>query len=125
MIKLELASSITPLVTNSICRTQLQVVQEGRLDRSAPGSALLTGNTSRSSVSGKLRLAYTFVRALDGDCADSLRELAACYQNGAGCSSEQLAEAHALFDLYVRGTGVLKIEDAAKIKGLAYIVRFD
>ena len=124
-IDLEIDSDITPLISNSICRTQLQVLQQGSLDRTSPGSALLTGASSRVTISGKLKLSYTSIRALAGDCADSLRELATCYQNGTGCTSEQLAEAHALFDLYVRGTGVLKIEDAYKIKGLAYIVHFD
>lgn len=124
-IKIEIDSAISPLISNSICRTQLQNIQEGSLDRTAPGTALLTGNPTRVAVAGKLKLSYTSIRALEGDCADSLRELANCYQNGTGCTNEQLTEAHALFDLYVRGTGVLKIEDAYKLKGLAYIVHFD
>ena len=124
-IGIEFNSSVTPLITNSICKTQVKTIHEGELNRAVPGSALLSGSSTRQNVAGRLKLDYTSIRVFSGDCTDSLRELATCYQDGAGCSNEQLSEAHALFDLYVRGSGILSINDASKIKGLAYVVHFD
>lgn len=118
------ASSPIKLYQNPTCLTQTQTLQQGGFDRSHPTATTLAGATSASVVSGRLQLDVTRIQVFQGDCAADLQTLANCYSNGSGCDADQLSRAK-LFDLYVAGTGVLNIQDATRIIGLAYIVHFE
>ena len=109
---------------NPNCVSQIQTLQDGKLDRTVPGTSVLPGDNKPSKVSGHLVLDITRVEALSGDCVDDLKELANCFKDGTGCDANQLSRAK-LFNLFVNGTGVLNIQDAARIIGLAYIVHFE
>lgn len=117
------------LWSNPNCLTNFEIIQNGTLDRSRPGTIQYTDG-STASVAGELNYTYTFSRIIEsvngtGNCDDDLNRLAFCYRNGAGCNADELGAGRALFDLYVRQTGVLNIQDASKIKALEYIVHYE
>jgi hypothetical protein len=114
---------------NPNCITNFEINQTGILDRSNP-SQIQYENGTVVPVAGNVSMTYTFTRVIDSingtsNCDDDLSRLANCYENGTGCSSEELSASRSLFDLYIRQTGVLKIEDATKIKALEYIVQYE
>jgi len=114
---------------NPNCITNFQITQTGSFDRSNPGQVQYENGTI-AKVAGNVSMTYTFTRVIDSingtsNCDADLTRLATCYNDGTGCSSEELSASRSLFDLFVRQTGVLKIEDAAKIKGLEYIVHYE
>jgi hypothetical protein len=102
----------------------LQMQQLGYLDRSRPGT-ITYSDGSTGKISGDRLLEFRLIRNFSGDCSRILQVLADCYSSGTGCSTDELYWANQLFDLYVRQSGALKIEDATRIKTLAYIVHFD
>jgi hypothetical protein len=106
------------------CSMNLEMHQIGALDRSRPGSITYSDGTT-GTISGELLLEFRFLRNFQGDCTGVLNRLADCYSNGSGCSTDELYWANQLFDLYIRQTGALRIEDASRIKTLAYVVHFD
>jgi hypothetical protein len=106
------------------CTMNLQMQQLGYLDRSRPGT-ITYSDGSTGKISGDLLLEFRLIRNFSGDCSRILQVLADCYSSGTGCSTDELYWANQLFDLYVRQSGALKIEDATRIKTLAYIVHFD
>jgi hypothetical protein len=109
---------------NPACLTQVQISHDGQLDRDHPGSATLGDNIYNTA--GRVILDRMSLQVIDGDCAADLQDMAQCYQESTQCeNTEAWEKAVAFFDLYVRQTGILKIEDVARIKGLAYIVRFE
>jgi hypothetical protein len=117
------------LWNNPNCLTNFEITQSGTFDRTKPGTIQYDNGTT-APVAGEMKLTYTFSRVIasvngDNNCDDDLNYLASCYNNGSGCSAEELASSRALFDLYVRQTGVLNINDASKIKGLEYIVHYE
>ncbi len=112
------------LWSNPNCLTQYEITHEGTLDRTKPGSITYSDGT-KAPVAGSMALTYTFSRIIDGDCSEDLTRLASCYNDGTGCTANELSSARSLFDLYIKQTGVLKIEDAAKIKALEYIVHYE
>lgn len=117
------ASEIVTLWNNPACQTQIQIEQAGSLDRSHPGSTVLDGKTQ--PIAGKLKLELTYMRVLAGDCVSDLQDMAQCYQDSSTCTTDEWRAATNFFDLYVRQSGVLRIEDAIRIKALAYIVTFE
>jgi hypothetical protein len=108
---------------NANCITQIEVDQGGQLDRTHPGAMRLPGASTQTQISGHLSYDFLMFQSIVGDCADDLTELAACYQNGAGCDADQLSRAK-MFSLFV-DTGTLDIHNAAKIIALAYTVHFE
>jgi hypothetical protein len=117
------------LWNNPNCITNFQITQNGTLDRSQPGTIQYEDGTT-APVSGSMRLSYTFSRVIGSingttNCEDDLNRLALCYDNGTGCSADELSAARSLFDLYARQTGVLNIQDASRIKGLEYIIEYE
>jgi hypothetical protein len=122
-IKSDSASDIVQLWRNPACQTQVQISQVGTFDRTQAGSTVLDGVTQ--PVSGKLKMELTYIRVIDGDCVADLREMAQCYLDSSTCSTDDWRAATNFFDLYVRQSGALKIEDAIRIKGLAYVVHFE
>ena len=119
----ESASEIVTLWKNPACQTQVQISQQGSFDRSQTGSTVLDG--TNYSLSGKLKLELLYLRVVAGDCVSDLQEMAQCYQDSSRCTTDEWRAATNFFDLYVRQSGVLKIEDAIRIKGLAYLVHFE
>jgi hypothetical protein len=120
----EYLSGVVQFWRNPDCLTQVQILQEGTFDRSHPGSVVFSDG-SQATVSGRLNLDFSYSRIIAGDCSADLTELANCYINGSGCSTDQLNAAHNLFDLYVKQSGAMKIEDAVKLKALEYVVHFE
>jgi hypothetical protein len=117
------------LWNNPNCITNFQITQNGTLDRSQPGEIQYEDGTT-AAVSGSMRLSYTFSRVIGSingasNCDNDLNRLALCYDNGTGCSADELSAARSLFDLYARQTGVLDIQDASRIKGLEYIIEYE
>lgn len=112
------------LWNNENCLTQIEIAQSGTFDRTRTGTVTFGDGTS-SPVSGHLNLHLSYLRVISGDCTADLQELANCYTNGAGCSTDQLNAASNLYDLHVRQTGVLNINDVARLRGLAYDVYFE
>jgi hypothetical protein len=117
------------LWSNPNCLTNFEIIQNGTLDRTRPGTIQYTDGTT-APVAGELNYNYTFSRIIEsvngtGNCDDDLNRLAFCYHNGTGCTADELAAGRSLFDLYVRQTGVLNIQDASKIKALEYIVHYE
>jgi hypothetical protein len=110
--------------SNPACTMNLEMQQLGFLDRSRPGTVRYSDGTT-APIGGDLILEFQLIRNFKGDCAGILQVLADCYSDGSGCSTDELYWANQLFDLYVRQSGTLKIEDATRIKTLAYIVHFD
>ncbi|MBU6154265.1 MAG: hypothetical protein KGP28_08170 [Bdellovibrionales bacterium] len=110
--------------SNPACRMNLQMQQFGYLDRSNP-STITYSDGSTGIISGDLLLEFRLIRNFQGDCSGILGRLASCYSDGSGCSTDELYWANQLFDLYIRQTGALRIEDTTRIKTLAYIVHFD
>jgi hypothetical protein len=106
------------------CTMNLQMQQIGFLDRSRPGT-ITYSDGSTGIISGELLLEFRLIRNFNGDCSGILGRLASCYSEGSGCSTDELYWANQLFDLYIRQTGALRIENATRIKTLAYIVHFD
>ena len=106
------------------CSMNLQMQQLGFLDRSHPGTLTYSDGTT-GVIGGDLVLEFRLIRNFKGDCSAILKTLADCYSNGTGCTTDELYWANQLFDLYIRQSGTLKIEDATKIKTLAYVVHFD
>jgi hypothetical protein len=121
-IKSDSASEIVTLWKNPACQTQVQISQVGVLDRGQGGSTVLDGTTVK--VAGKLSMELTYLRVVAGDCVSDLREMAQCYQDANTCTTDEWRAATNFFDLYVRQSGALRIEDVIRIKGLAYIVHF-
>lgn len=114
---------------NPNCITNYQILHEGEFNRTQPGSVIYPDG-STVPVAGSLKFSYTFSRVIESvngvdNCAADLNRLAFCYQDGTGCSASELSGARTLFDLYVRQTGVLRIEDASKLKALEYRVDFE
>jgi hypothetical protein len=117
------------LWNNPNCITSFEITQNGTLDRSQPGTIQYEDGTT-ATVSGSMRLSYTFSRVIGSingttNCNDDLNRLAFCYDNGTGCSADELSAARSLFDLYARQTGVLNIQDASSIKGLEYMIEYE
>jgi hypothetical protein len=106
------------------CAMNLEMQQIGNLDRSRPGT-ITYSDGSTGVISGELILEFRLIRNFNGNCSGILGRLANCYSDGSGCSTDELYWSNQLFDLYVRQTGALRIEDATRIKTLAYIVHFD
>jgi hypothetical protein len=106
------------------CKMKLQMQQLGYLDRTHP-STITYSNGSTGKISGNLVLDFQLIRSFQGDCTSILTRLASCYQSGVGCSTDELYWANQLFDLYIRQSGALKVEDVARIKSLAYLIHFD
>jgi len=106
------------------CLMNLQMQQIGSLDRSHPGT-ITYSDGSTGTISGDLLLEFRLIRNFTANCSGILQRLATCYTDGSGCSTDELYWSSQLFDLYVRQTGALRIEDASRIKTLAYIVHFD
>lgn len=117
------------LLSNPNCLTQWEVLESGGFDRSKPGQIQYEDGTL-APVAGNVSLTYTFsqvIVSVDGDnnCDADLTYLANCYKDGAGCSADDLYDARSLFDLYVKQTGVLNIDDAAKLKAMEYIIHYE
>ena len=123
-IAVETSSPLSQFGSNPSCKMNLQMRQNGTLDRSRPGSITYSDGTV-GKISGDLLLDFTMIRTFQGDCSGILRVLAECYTNGVGCSNDELYWANQLFGLYARQSGVLRMEDASRIKVLAYMVRFE
>ncbi len=114
---------------NPNCITTFEINQTGTLDRSNPGQIQYENGTI-VTVAGNVSMTYSFTRIIESingstNCDNDLSRLASCYENGAGCSSEELSASRSLFDLYIRQTGVLNIQDATKIKALEYVVQYE
>jgi hypothetical protein len=118
------SSAYSQFGSDPACTMNLQMQQLGALDRSTPSSITYSDGSS-GTVAGRLELEFRLIRNFEGNCAGILQTLADCYSDGTGCSTEALYWSNQLFDLYVRQSGTLRIEDAARIKTLAYIVHFD
>jgi hypothetical protein len=118
------SSEYTQFGSDPACTMNLQMQQLGYLDRSHPGTLTYSDGTT-GILAGDLVLEFRLIRNFKGNCSGILKTLADCYTSGSGCSTDELYWANLLFDLYVRQSGTLKIEDATKIKTLAYIVHFD
>ena len=115
--------------SNPDCITNYEVTHKGSFDRSKPGTVTYPDGT-QAAVAGSLNFTYSFTRLISSqngtdNCTADLTRLATCYTDGSGCSAEELAKAKDTFDLYVKQTGVLKIEDAAKLKAVEYIVHYE
>jgi len=112
---------------NVNCTTVYQISHDGTFDTSHPSSVVFPDG-SQHPVLGDLDFTFTYVQLIKevnpGDCTDDLNYLAACYTNGTGCTNLEISLSKSLFDLIVKETGVLDIADAAKLKGLAYQVKF-
>ncbi len=123
-ISVATSSEYSQFGSDPSCTMNLEMHQVGGLDRRNPGTIQYSdGSTGR--IAGNLHLAFQLVRNFQGDCSSILSLLASCYSSGAGCSTDALYWANQIFDLYIRQTGVLRLEDATRIKTLAYIVTFD
>ncbi len=118
------SSEYTQFGSDPACTMNLQMQQLGYLDRTSPGT-LTYSDGSTGIIGGDLLLEFRLIRNFNGNCSGVLQTLADCYTSGTGCSTDELYWANQLFDLYVRQSGTLKIEDATRIKTLAYIVHFD
>ena len=119
-------STIATLWNNPNCQTQIQVTQSGTFDRTKPTTVVAADGT-KTQIAGRLGLTFTYMRAISGDCAADLQNLANCYTTGSGCSTGELSAAETLFDLYTKQSQVLDPTNSAqvsKIIGLAYIVTF-
>jgi hypothetical protein len=123
-ITVSTSSDYTQFGSNPACTMNLQMQQLGYLDRTSPGTLTYSDGTT-GTIGGDLLLEFRLIRNFKGDCSGILQTLADCYTSGNGCSTDELYWANQLFDLYVRQSGTLKIEDVTKIKTLAYIVHFD
>jgi hypothetical protein len=123
-IAVETSSAFSQFGSNPSCKMNLQMRQNGALDRSRPGS-ITYSDGSTGTISGSLVLDFTMIRTFQGDCSRILGVLADCYTNGTGCSNDELYWANQLFNLYARQSGALRMEDALRIKSLAYIVHFE
>jgi hypothetical protein len=123
-IAVSTASDYSQFGSDPSCTMNLEMQQIGNLDRRNPGT-IQYSDGSTGTIAGNLHLGFQLVRNFQGDCSSILTALASCYSSGAGCSTDALYWANQIFDLYVRQTGVLRIEDASKIKTLAYLVTFD
>lgn len=123
-ITVSTSSPYTQFGSDPACTMNLQMQQLGFLDRSRPGT-ITYSDGSKGVIGGDLILEFRLIRNFKGDCSGILQVLADCYSTGTGCSTDELYWANQLFDLYVRQSGTLKIEDATKIKTLAYVVHFD
>jgi hypothetical protein len=123
-VEMDTPDSPTQFYQNPDCLTQIIQTQQGAVNRTAPGTTVLPGTAVNTPVAGHLQLDVTVLQTFTGTCSDDLQELANCFQNGTGCDSDQLSRAQ-MFDLFVRGTQVLNIQNAAKITKLAYIVHFE
>jgi hypothetical protein len=123
-IAVETSSPFSQFGSNPSCKMNLQMRQNGALDRSRPGT-ITYSDGSVGRISGDLQLDFAMIRTFQGDCSGILTVLAACYTSGVGCTNEELYWANQLFGLYARQSGVLRMEDAARIKVLAYNVRFE
>jgi hypothetical protein len=123
-VEMDTPDSPTQFYQNPDCLTQIIQTQQGALNRTAPGTTVLPGTVVNTPVAGHLQLDVTVLQTFTGTCSDDLQELANCFQDGTGCDSDQLSRAQ-MFDLFVRGTQVLNIQNAAKITKLAYIVHFE
>jgi hypothetical protein len=123
-ISVQSASPLTQFGSNPSCKMNLEMRQSGNLDRSNPGS-ITYGDGSTGRVAGNLVLDFTMIRTFTGDCSGILSVLANCYTSGVGCSNDELYWANQLFNLYARQSGALRMEDVARIKVLAYQVRFE
>ncbi len=123
-IGVQTSSPLSQFGSDPACQMKLQMQQVGFLDRSHP-STITYSDGSTGKVAGDLVLDFQMIRSFQGDCSKILTILAGCYNSGVGCSTDELYWANQLFDLYVRQSGALKIEDATKIKSLAYVVHFD
>ena len=121
----EIDSSVVTFWSNPNCQTQVQKIQSGAFNKSSGvGTVISFPDGSTSKTAGRLTMDFTYIRVIQGDCSADLTYLAQCYKTGTGCSSNDLSAANGLFDLYVNRGGVLNIDNAAKIKALAYIVHF-
>jgi hypothetical protein len=123
-ISVATASEFSQFGSNPSCKMNLEMHQVGNLDRRNPGT-IEYSDGSTGKISGDLHLGFQLVRNFQGDCESILTLLADCYRSGAGCSTDALYWANQIYDLYIRQTGVLRIEDASRIKTLAYLVTFD
>jgi hypothetical protein len=123
-IAVETSSPFSQFGSNPSCKMNLQMRQNGALDRTRPGTITYSDGTV-GRISGDLLLDFTMIRTFQGDCSGILTVLADCYTNGVGCSNEELYWANQLFGLYARQSGVLRMQDAARIKVLAYLVHFE
>jgi|GEM_PF-3360212 len=118
------AENAHALWENPDCLTQEQISHDGTLDRSHPTSMQIGDDTY--PIAGRLNLDRISMRVIAGDCVSDLQQLAECYQDPSTCKdSNEWNTATQLLDLYVRQSGVLKIEDVSRIKALAYGVHFE
>jgi len=114
---------------NQDCLTNYEVTHKGTFDRSKPGTITYPDGT-KAPVAGSLSFTYSYTKIFSSqngtdNCTADLTRLATCYTASSGCSSDEITKSKEVFDLYVKQTGILKIEDAAKIKGLEYIVHYE
>ncbi len=123
-ITVSTSSPYTQFGPDEKCSMNLQMQQIGILDRSKTDS-ITYSDGSKGTISGNLLLNFRLIRNFAGDCSGILKILADCYSTGTGCSTDELYWANQLFDLFIRQSGTLRIEDATRIKTLAYIVHFD
>ena len=123
-IQVNTASEYTQFGSDPTCMMNLQMQQVGYLDKTHPGTLTYSDGTT-GTINGDLLLLFRIYRNFRGDCTAILGRLGTCYTDGTGCSTDELYWANQLFDPFIRQSGPLKIEDAARIKTLAYIVHFD
>jgi hypothetical protein len=123
-INTEMDSTPTTLYLDPSCQTYTQTFQVGNLDRTAPGTTILPGDTTATPVAGHLNLTVTWQQQFAGNCAADLQTLANCYQNSANCTTDELSRAK-MFDLFVAQTSALNITNASKLITLVYVAHFD
>jgi hypothetical protein len=120
-IGVQLSTPFTQFGSNPSCQMNLEMQQIGELDHSNPSTITYSDGT-RVPILGRLLMDYQIIRTFQGDCTEILTTLAACYQSGTNCTTEQLYWANAIFDLYVRQAGIVNISDASRLQALVYIL---
>jgi hypothetical protein len=117
-------SDISTLWKDPNCITQVEITQRGGFDRSQSGTVAFPDQTT-ARVEGRLGLTLSYLRVIAGDCSQELTRLASCYESGTECDADEIEAANSLYDLYIRQTGVLNINDAPRVRGLAYEVKYE
>ena len=104
------------------CFVGIYISEGGNLDRTQHGNVVFPDG-SHYSTTGTLSLVFIYEQIFFGTCGPYLQRLADCYQNGSGCTSQELSDAQ-LFQLYSTQTGVIDPAKVSSIKELAYKTYF-
>lgn len=113
-------------MNSTICGSAMQITHAGIVDTSHPSTYKFSDGTT-SPIQGNLSLTLTYTTWFWGDCTTAFNTLAACYNNGNGCSSDLLKLATETFGLYVNA-GLINLQNQtpsfSQIKGLEFTAQY-